>query len=186
MLDGLFSAAGNIAGALISKSASDKNNETTWKLANLNREDQYRFAREGVRWKVEDAQKAGIHPLAALGVSTPYSPVSANFSTPDTSGFGRAGQALGASLDRKIASADREKEAARQRDMQEEMHNARLAHMGAQTQLLLKQASPTVQPRLQPARDAIPGKPGSPPARSGDPRRQSLKLWEPIQDPHGS
>lgn len=31
---------------------------------------QYDFAKHGIRWKVADAQAAGIHPLAALGAST--------------------------------------------------------------------------------------------------------------------
>lgn len=33
------------------------------------------FAQQGIRWRVEDAKKAGIHPLYALGASIPsYSP----------------------------------------------------------------------------------------------------------------
>lgn len=37
---------------------------------------QREFAQHGLRWKVKDAQMAGIHPLAALGASTmSYSPV---------------------------------------------------------------------------------------------------------------
>lgn len=37
---------------------------------------QKEFAQNGVRWKVEDAQRAGIHPLAALGATgASYSPV---------------------------------------------------------------------------------------------------------------
>ena len=31
---------------------------------------QEQFARHALQWKVEDAKKAGIHPLAALGAST--------------------------------------------------------------------------------------------------------------------
>lgn len=44
--------------------------------ANKNRDMQREFAKNSIQWKVEDAQKAGIHPLAALGaqVSSP-SPV---------------------------------------------------------------------------------------------------------------
>lgn len=37
---------------------------------------QREFAQQGLRWKVEDAKAAGVHPLAALGASThSYSPV---------------------------------------------------------------------------------------------------------------
>ena len=37
---------------------------------------QKKFAKNGIQWKVEDAKKAGIHPLYALGANTmSYSPV---------------------------------------------------------------------------------------------------------------
>lgn len=59
----MFDVIGNIAGALIGKdSARD--------AAGLNRDMQREFAQKGIRWKVEDARAAGIHPLAALGAST--------------------------------------------------------------------------------------------------------------------
>lgn len=35
-----------------------------------NRKSQKKFAREGITWKVNDAKRAGIHPLAALGANT--------------------------------------------------------------------------------------------------------------------
>lgn len=35
-----------------------------------NAEQQERFAKEGIRWRVEDAKAAGIHPLYALGANT--------------------------------------------------------------------------------------------------------------------
>lgn len=46
-------------------------------LAGMNYEAQREFAQNGIRWKVEDAKRAGIHPLYALGASTSsFSPVS--------------------------------------------------------------------------------------------------------------
>lgn len=39
-------------------------------VARLNYEQQKEFAKSGIQWKVEDAKKAGLHPLAALGAST--------------------------------------------------------------------------------------------------------------------
>lgn len=42
-----------------------------------NRQMQYEFAQNGIRWRVEDANAAGLHPLAALGASgASYSPTS--------------------------------------------------------------------------------------------------------------
>lgn len=44
---------------------------------------QKEFAQHGVRWKIEDAKAAGIHPVAALGASgASYSPVSVGEPTP--------------------------------------------------------------------------------------------------------
>lgn len=44
---------------------------------------QKEFAQSGIRWRVEDAVKAGLHPLAALGVQgAQYSPVAALMEAP--------------------------------------------------------------------------------------------------------
>lgn len=60
---------------------------------------QREFAQQGIRWKVEDAKAAGIHPLYALGASThSFSPVS--ISSPDTPATNFA--ALGQDLSRSI------------------------------------------------------------------------------------
>jgi len=58
----LIGAAGQYLGA---KMASDATREANDKNAALQRE----FAQNGIRWKMEDAKRAGIHPLAALGIS---------------------------------------------------------------------------------------------------------------------
>lgn len=46
------------------------NKDASRKAAGLNRDMQREFAQKGIRWKVEDAKAAGIHPLYALGAST--------------------------------------------------------------------------------------------------------------------
>lgn len=58
--------------------------------ANKNRDMQLMFAKKGIQMRVADAQKAGVHPLFALGASTPsYSPVSYH------SDLGSVGQNIG-------------------------------------------------------------------------------------------
>lgn len=58
-------------------------NEQNWKLANQNFAFQREFAEQGIQKRVEDAKKAGIHPLYAMGANTPsVSPVGAVFDTP--------------------------------------------------------------------------------------------------------
>lgn len=66
-------------------------NSQAKKQANLQKE----FAKKGIQWKVADAKKAGVHPLAALGANTvAYSPVSVG--TPD---FSSVGQDIGRAID---------------------------------------------------------------------------------------
>lgn len=68
---------GNLVGGLLGSESSRKANETAQEnavhQANLQRE----FAQNSIRWRVEDAVRAGIHPLAALGnPGINYSPMS--------------------------------------------------------------------------------------------------------------
>lgn len=44
--------------------------ERDWERQKYMMRKQRQFAKMGIRWKVEDAIKAGLHPLAALGIST--------------------------------------------------------------------------------------------------------------------
>lgn len=97
MLPALIGAAANIAGGFINKGSQDEANRTNREMAIENIRLQKRFAQEGIRWKVEDARKAGIHPLYALGAqTTSFSPVSVG-AVGDTSlgsGIAAAGQDL--------------------------------------------------------------------------------------------
>lgn len=60
---------------------------------------QKEFAQNGIRWKVEDAKKAGIHPLYALGANTmSFSPVS-SFSESPLKSLASHGQDLSRAFD---------------------------------------------------------------------------------------
>lgn len=115
----MLDAIANIVGGLIGSDNVDKTNAMTRDLSLQNFAMQERFAKEGIRWKVEDAKAAGIHPLYALGASTPsFSPVSANFQA-DTSlpnAIAKTGQDLTSSID-KTRTAE-EKQSAFNRTMQ--------------------------------------------------------------------
>lgn len=82
---------------------------------------QREFAQMGIRWRVEDAKAAGVHPLYALGASTAtYSPVSVG----DT-GIGSALQGLGQDVSsayaRQQTEAERRTSAAAQAFRQSEI-----------------------------------------------------------------
>ena len=67
-LGSVVSAVGSIAGGILGANSAQN-------VASMNYEAQKEFAQNGIRWKVEDAKRAGIHPLYALGASTQgYSP----------------------------------------------------------------------------------------------------------------
>lgn len=59
----IFGAIGKVVGSLIDANSAKK-------AGKRNEELQRDFAQHGIRWKVEDARAAGIHPLFALGAST--------------------------------------------------------------------------------------------------------------------
>lgn len=92
----VIGAGASLLGGLLGKSSADRARSD--QKAHLQQERQFReqLALNGIQWKVADAKKAGIHPLYAMGASTPtYAPISANFKADDTSYIGRMGQHLG-------------------------------------------------------------------------------------------
>lgn len=83
----ILGAIGGIAGSVIDAISGDSAAD---KQAQLQKE----FAKNGIRWKVADAEAAGIHPLYALGAQTAsYSPVSVGGTD-----FANAGQNLGTAI----------------------------------------------------------------------------------------
>lgn len=93
VLPALIAAGAALAGGMLSsKSQSDANK------ANIKYQKQ--FAQEGIQWRVADAEKAGIHPLYALGAqTTSFSPSVVG----DTS-MGNALAAAGDNIGRAIAA----------------------------------------------------------------------------------
>lgn len=98
---GLLSAGANLLGGILSDRSADKRASNQ---ADLQRE----FAQHGIRWKVEDAKAAGLHPLAAIGAQvTPYQPISVG-----DSGLGAGIAAAGQDISRAFnATRDRNERA---------------------------------------------------------------------------
>lgn len=100
-LGGLISAGASLLGGAL----SNKNKSDT---ADQNIAMQKEFAQNGIQWRVEDAKKAGIAPLAALGANTvSFSPIDVG----DTS-FGPAisdmGQNIGRAVDASMDAGSRQ------------------------------------------------------------------------------
>lgn len=77
LLGGLFGLVGANQSRIASERAAAAANRAQLAAAKKNIKYQKEFAQHGVRWKVEDAKAAGIHPLYALGAQThSFSPIS--------------------------------------------------------------------------------------------------------------
>lgn len=88
-------AASSLLGGLFDQRTSNRQ-------ANQQAAFQREFAQHGVRWRVADAEAAGIHPLYAMGASVPtYSPVRAG------AHMGRGIAAAGQDISRAIAAHHR-------------------------------------------------------------------------------
>ncbi|AXH73285.1 MAG: DNA pilot protein [Microviridae sp.] len=99
MLQFIAPILGSLASGAMSLIGGQKANEQ--KAAGQEREIelQKEFAQNGLRWKVEDAQRAGVHPLAALGATgAQYSPVGLGDNDTAAS-FSAAGQDFSRAID---------------------------------------------------------------------------------------
>lgn len=92
MLGEIVGAIGGLIGANKSKSDAKEAFERNARL-------QKEFAQNSLQWKIADAQKAGVHPLAALGAQT-YSASPISIGGPDWSSVGQSvGRAVSAGMD---------------------------------------------------------------------------------------
>lgn len=93
----LISGASSIAGSFIGSSSQSEANDAMLANAAKDRQLQRNFAKKGIRWRVKDAQEAGIHPLYAMGASLPtYSPSGINIGAKRSGGgLAAAGQDIG-------------------------------------------------------------------------------------------
>lgn len=106
----MLDAAASLVSAGVNAWQGDKNRESQERIAAQNIALQREFAQSGIQWKVADAQKAGIHPLAALGAQTSsFSPVSIG-----STDYGSMGQDLGRAVKAAMSDQDRAEETTRE------------------------------------------------------------------------
>lgn len=102
MLGSLISAGANIIGGLIGAKSAESAKDATVAQSEADRALQQEFAKQGIRWRVEDAKAAGIHPLYALGAQIPtYSPQGIQILPDDSmaNAFAAAGQDISRGID---------------------------------------------------------------------------------------
>lgn len=115
MWEVIIPAAANLIGGMMNNDAvSDAN------TANINNQNainernialQREFAQHGIRWKVEDAKAAGLHPLAALGAqTTSFSPISVGATVMPEAGLGGGIAEMGQNIGRAISASSTNRE----------------------------------------------------------------------------
>jgi len=108
--------AGQVIGGFLDQSANNSQKHENRQANAQNIKSQKEFAQNGIRWKVEDAKRAGISPLAALGAqTTSFSPVSVGGSADHS--MGDMARGMGQDISRAISStrtADEQKMASLQ------------------------------------------------------------------------
>lgn len=147
----LIGAGGSLAGGLLGSSAAKEAQARNEAIAAANIAMQKEFAQNGIRWKVEDAKAAGIHPLYALGAQgASFSPVSVG-ATPDTS-MASAMADMGQNIGRAVGATRTESEKV--------LHNITVGRAQAELdgQLIDNQIKAAQLSALQkPAAPAFPG-----------------------------
>lgn len=146
---------GEIAGALGGLVGSLFGSNKEADMAEKNIELQREFAQNGIRWKVKDAQKAGIHPLYALGAqTTAFSPVSVG-----STDFATAGQNIGSAIGAMVTPKEKIG------DFQKTVQQLTLQKMGLENELLASSLRNVNQPGRGPGMPVgrmIPGQGNTP------------------------
>jgi hypothetical protein len=101
---GWGAAIGGIVPAILDM-IGDRSNLTDAEKADNQERVAEKFAKNQIRWKVADARYAGLHPLAALGMSTSSGPIISY--GPRNNTFARIGQNLGRAAEALLSKEDR-------------------------------------------------------------------------------
>lgn len=101
LISGLGSLAGGLIGGSMDATAADNLADQAW-------DRQKKMLTNQIQWRVTDANKAGIHPLAALGLNPASGPDAGVIGGSGfASGLAQAGQDIGDAIGRGLAPADR-------------------------------------------------------------------------------
>lgn len=194
---GWGSLAGAAIGAVGSLIGGKKAADNSKAVAKMNIDAQKEFAQNGIRWRVEDAKAAGIHPVYSLGASTnSFSPVGGY--TGDY-GISDAANTFGQGVDRAIRAKmteDERKTLQAKQEMQEvfqladmnmrkEESDAKvlmykseaLRNFAASQQVLKNTGLPPALPSVGKPK-LIPGQGNAPNAPSASNMPEGDKMWQ--------
>lgn len=109
----IIAAVGSIAGGLLGAGAARSGDKSAAAQAALDRQFQQDMARNQIQWRVEDAKKAGIHPLYALGpTGMQYSPPAIVGGGSEAPYLAQMGQDVGRAISAGMSERERDRAAA--------------------------------------------------------------------------
>lgn len=110
MIGNVISAGASLIGGLFGRDSAKDAQASNERMAQQNIAMQREFAQNGIRWKVEDAKAAGIHPVYAMGApTTSFSPISFNATADDSmsKAFAAAGSDIGSAINKTRTAPER-------------------------------------------------------------------------------
>uniref|UniRef100_A0AAU8AZ23 DNA pilot protein n=2 Tax=Dulem virus 92 TaxID=3145803 RepID=A0AAU8AZ23_9VIRU len=161
LVGGALGAATSLFGSNKSAKSQQKANEMNMQLAREQMAYQKELAQSQIQWRVEDAKKAGLHPMAALGLSPmSYSPVSGSAvgSTYDYSGVGNSLQQMGQNIDAHVMNAKTREERKQAQDLQNKQIGLSLRSQELNNQILEQEL---ISRRVKLFQQLTPGLPGT-------------------------
>lgn len=150
MLGGLISAGTQLIGGLLGRSESGKSRQMAAEQFGENLNLQRDLANHSIRWRVEDAKRAGIHPLYALGappVSGSLSPTVVGADMSMSNAVANMGQDLGRAINSTRTASERElavKQTALQLDGLKLDNDIKRATLASSLQRLQQNANPPI------------------------------------------
>lgn len=103
MIGPLIAAGASLLGGFLQRGAQQDANAANLAQAQRNEALQREFAQNSIQWRARDAQKAGIHPIYAMGApGMSFSPVAVGATA--ESGMGTALQSMGQDISRSVAA----------------------------------------------------------------------------------
>jgi len=199
MLGNIVAAGASLLGGLLNrnaaKDAASEANAVAERNAQRNIDLQKEFAQQGIRWKVNDAKAAGIHPLYAMGAqTTSFAPVSvghtSSFDPSLGNGIARSGQDLSRAIAAGSTAPERATAASRVAEgltlQKLGLENELLAANVAKTRAQIPPPFPAIAPDLPKNFDVPEGKKSEdrPPLMifgnrwNTNPNTSPMKAWE--------
>lgn len=130
----IFSAiGGNLIGGIGDAIDANANRNMTKDINSAQLAASREYATNGIQWRVADAKKAGIHPLAAMGLPLASAPTLSVGNSASSSTFGDMGQSIARAADAVLTAPERQQVA--------QLDALKLERAGLENELLRTQIS---------------------------------------------